>query len=226
MRIAVLGTGGVGRAIAGALAALGHDVEIGTRDPEALAARTEADGMGNPPFSAWHADHANIPVRAFAGVGEGADLLVNATLGTGSIAALEAVGAERLTGITILDLSNPLDFSHGFPPSLFVSNTDSLAEQIQATFPEARVVKSLNTVTAAVMVDPMALAGGAHSMFVCGNDDAAKTEVTGLLRELGWRHIVDLGDLSAARALEMYVPLWLRLFQATGTPMVNVSVVS
>ena len=226
MRIAVLGTGGVGRTIAGALVALGHDVEIGTRDPEALAARTEPDGMGNPPFSVWHADHAGIVVRAFGGLGEGVDLFVNATMGTGSIAALEAVGAERLAGRTILDISNPLDFSKGFPPSLFVSNTDSLAEQIQAAVPESRVVKSLNTVTAALMVDPMALADGEHTMFVCGNDDGAKEEVTGLLRELGWRHIVDLGDLSAARALEMYVPLWLRLFQATGTPMVNVSVVS
>ena len=226
MRIAVLGTGGVGRTIAGALVALGHDVEIGTRDPEALAARTEPDGMGNPPFSVWHADHADIVVRAFGGCGQGVDLFVNATLGTGSIAALEAVGAERLAGRTILDISNPLDFSKGFPPSLFVSNTDSLAEQIQAAVPGARVVKSLNTVTAALMVDPLALADGEHTMFVCGNDDGAKEEVTGLLRELGWRHIVDLGDLSAARALEMYVPLWLRLFQATGTPMVNVSVVS
>jgi len=226
MRIAVLGTGGVGRTIAGALATLGHDVEIGTRDPEVLAARTEPDGMGNPPFSVWHADHAGIVVRAFGGLGEGVDLFVNATMGTGSIAALEAVGAERLAGRTILDISNPLDFSKGFPPSLFVSNTDSLAEQIQAAVPGARVVKSLNTVTAALMVDPLALADGEHTMFVCGNDDGAKEEVTGLLRELGWRHIVDLGDLSAARALEMYVPLWLRLFQATGTPMVNVSVVS
>ncbi len=226
MQIAVLGTGGVGRTVASALASLGHDVVIGTRDPEALAARTEPDGMGNPPFSVWHADHAGISVRAFSEIGDGAEMVVNATLGAGSIPALEAVGAERLAGVTVLDLSNPLDFSGGFPPSLFVSNTDSLAEQIQAAVPAARVVKSLNTVTAALMVDPMALAGGAHTMFVCGNDDGAKEQVTFLLEQLGWRQIIDLGDLTAARALEMYVPLWLRLYQVTGTPMVNVAVVS
>ena len=182
--------------------------------------------MGNPPFSVWHADHADVPVQAFSELGGGAELVVNATLGTGSIAALEAVGAARLAGVTVLDLSNPLDFSKGFPPSLFVSNTDSLAEPIQAAFPEARVVKSLNTVTAALMVDPMTLAGGEHAMFVCGNDDDAKARVTGILGELGWRHVVDLGDLTGARAMEMYVPLWLRLYQTTGTPMVNVAVVT
>ncbi len=226
MNIAVLGTGGVGRTVAAAIAGLGHDVTIGTRDPEALAARTEPDGMGNPPFSEWHADHTGIAVRAFSEIGEGAELVVNATLGTGSIPALEAVGSERLAGVTILDISNPLDFSQGFPPSLFVSNTDSLAERIQAAFPDARVVKSLNTVTAALMVDPMSLAGGAHSMFVCGNDDGAKAQVTELLRVLGWSQMVDLGDLTAARALEMYVMLWLRLYQVTGTPMVNIAVVT
>lgn len=226
MRIAVLGTGGVGRTVAAALAGLGHDVTIGTRDPEALAARTEPDGMGNPPFSAWHADHHEIPVRAYAEIGDRAELVVNATLGSGSIPALEAVGAEQLADVTILDISNPLDFSQGFPPSLFVSNTDSLAERIQASFPDARVVKSLNTVTAALMVDPRSLAGGAHSMFVCGDDDGAKAQVTDLLRALGWSQIVDLGDLTAARALEMYVMLWIRLYQAAGTPMVNVAVVT
>jgi predicted dinucleotide-binding enzyme len=225
MRIAVLGTGVVGRTVAVALVGFGHEVTIGTRDPEALGARTEPDGMGNPPFSGWHADHGDIEVRAFGDIGEGAELIVNATLGTGSIPALEAVGAGPLRGRTILDISNPLDFSNGFPPSLFVSNTDSLAEQIQAAFPEARVVKSLNTVTSAVMVDPLSLAGGEHAMFVCGDDDGAKAEVTALLQQLGWRHIVDLGDLTAARALEMYVPLWLRLYQTLGTPMVNVAVV-
>ena len=199
---------------------------IGTRDPDALAARTEPDGMGNPPFSEWHADHTGIAVRPFSEIGEGAELVVNATLGTGSIPALEAVGSERLAGVTILDISNPLDFSQGFPPSLFVSNTDSLAERIQVAFPDARVVKSLNTITAALMVDPMSLAGGGHSMFVCGNDDGAKAQVTELLRVLGWSQIVDLGDLTAARALEMYVMLWLRLYQVTGTPMVNIAVVT
>ena len=227
MRIAVLGTGGVGRTVAGALAALGHEVEIGTRDLEQLAARTEPDGMGNPPFSVWHAVHADVPVRAFSELGGGAELVVNATLGTGSIAALEAVGATRLAGVPILDISNPLDFSKGFPPSLFVSNTDSLAEQIQAAFPEARVVKSLNTVTAALMVDPMTLAGGEHAMFVCGGTmTTPRPGSPASSGSWGGATCVDLGDLTGARAMEMYVPLWLRLYQTTGTPMVNVAVVT
>jgi len=123
-------------------------------------------------------------------------------------------------------VSNPLDFSKGMPPSLTVCNTDSLAEQIQRAFPGLKVVKTLNTMSAPVMVDPASLAGGDHDVFVCGNDDGAKGRVTEILRGwFGWKNVVDLGDLSAARGTEGYLLLWLRLFGATKSPMFNVKLV-
>ena len=122
----------------------------------------------------------------------------------------------------LLDIANPLDYSQGFPPSLFVGNTDSLAEQIQAAFPEAKVVKSLNTMNALLMADPRQLADGDHSVFVSGNDADAKKIVTELLQSLGHTDVVDLGDLSTARGTESLLPVWVRLFGALGTPDVPV----
>lgn len=224
MKIGVFGTGMVGQAIAGKLADNGHDVMVGTRDAAALLARNEPDAMGNPPFSAWHSRYARVQVGAFADAAAHGELLFNATNGSGSLPALEAAGAANLGGKVLVDISNPLDFSHGFPPSLFVCNTDSLAEQIQRAHPALRVVKALNTVTARLMVNP-ALIAGAHDVFVAGNDAEAKATVTALLRdEFGWQSVLDLGDLSAARALEMYLPFWLRLMGTLGTPVINVKV--
>ena len=158
MQIAVLGTGVVGRTIAAQLAALDHDVTVGTRDPQATLARTDTDAMGNPPFSGWLAEHADVRLGTFADATEQAELVVNATGGQASIPALTAAGTANLAGKVVLDIANPLDFSRGFPPSLFVKDTDSLAEQIQRAFPDARVVKALNTMTAALMapmISPM-----------------------------------------------------------------------
>jgi predicted dinucleotide-binding enzyme len=226
MRIGILGTGIVGRTLATALAAQGHDVAIGTRNVDALMARTDPDQMGNPPFSVWHADHANIGVAVFADAAAHGELLVNAAHGDACIDALTAAGAENLDGKVLIDPSNALDFSQGFPPFLFVSNTDSLAEQIQRAFPQVKVVKALNTMTAALMVDPAALAGGDHTVFVCGNDEAAKTQVTGLLRDaFGWRDILDLGDITNARATEGYLLMWTRTMPAVGTELFNIKVV-
>jgi predicted dinucleotide-binding enzyme len=221
MRIAVLGTGSVGPTIAGALAALGHDVLIGTRDPQATLARTEAGPTGGPPFAAWHAEHSSVGVATFADAAADAEIVINATNGAGSLEALNAAGAENLAGKVLVDVANPLDFSRGFPPSLNPVNTDSLGEQIQRAFPEARVVKTLNTMTASVMVDPAAVAGGDHSVFVSGNDAAAKETVTGLLKGFGHRDIIDLGDLTTARGAEMILPLWVRLWGTLGTATFN-----
>lgn len=216
----------VGRAIAARLAGLGHQVAIGTRDPRATLARTEPDAMGTPPFSQWQAEHANVALQPYAAVAEGAEIVVNATSGTGSLAALEAVGADRLAGTVVLDIANPLDFSAGFPPTLSVSNTDSLAEQIQRAYPAARVVKALNTMRCTVMVDPAILAGD-HDTFLAGDDAAAKETVKGLLREFGWNdaNITDLGGIRAARGTEMFLPLWLSLMQAQGTGDFNIKLV-
>jgi predicted dinucleotide-binding enzyme len=225
MKIAVLGTGTVGRTIAGKLAELGHDVVVGTRDPESTMTRSEPDAMGNPPFSVWQSDHPAIRLAPYAEAAGTGELVVNATGGSGSLDALGLAGEANLAGKVLLDISNPLDFSRGFPPSLFVKDTDSLAEQIQRAFPGARVVKSLNTMTAAVMVDPGRVGGGDHSTFVSGDDAAAKQTVVDLLASLGHKDVIDLGDLSTARAAEMLLPVWLRLMGALGTPYLQFKIV-
>lgn len=225
MKIAVLGTGVVGQALAGRLAELGHEVTVGTRDVETTLARTGPDGMGNPPYATWAAGHPAVRLASFDDAAAGAELFVNATSGHVSLAALEAVGRDNLAGRILIDIANPLDFSQGFPPSLFVKDTDSLAEQIQATFPELRVVKALNTLTAALMVDPKLLADGDHSVFVSGNDAEAKRIVTGLLESFGHTDVIDLGDITTARGTEMLLPIWLRLMGALNTPMFNFKIV-
>jgi predicted dinucleotide-binding enzyme len=225
MKIAVLGTGTVGRTIAAKLAELGHEVVIGTRDPAATLARTEPDAMDNPPFPVWQAEHPAVRLAPFAEAAAQGELVVNATGGTGSIDALTRAGERNLAGKVLLDVSNPLDFSRGFPPSLFVSDTDSLAEQIQRAFPGVRVVKSLNTMNAAVMVDPGSVGGGDHSTFVSGDDAEAKQIVVELLGSMGHTDVIDLGDLSSARAAEMLLPVWLRLMRALGTPHLQFKIV-
>jgi predicted dinucleotide-binding enzyme len=228
MRIAVLGTGVVGQSLAGGFAKAGHEVTMGTRDVEATRSRQETPAGAPPgtrPVAEWLAGHPEVRLASFADAAAGAELVVNATSGTASLGVLDAAGAANLDGKPLLDVSNPLDFSAGFPPTLFVKDTDSLAEQIQRAYPGARVVKSLNTVNAAVMVTPTDVAGGDHTIFVAGDDGGAKETVRGLLGELGWHDVVDVGDLTGARGLEMLLPLWLRLMLTFGTPAFNFKVV-
>jgi predicted dinucleotide-binding enzyme len=211
----------VGPTLAAAFAGLGHDVTVGTRDPQATLARSEAGPMGGAPFSQWHAEHAGIAVATYAEAAATCEVIVNATNGGASLAALTAAGAENLGGKVLIDVANPLDASRGMPPSLNPVNTDSLAEQIQRAFPEARVVKTLNTMNARLMVEPASVAGGDHSVFLSGNDGAAKTMVAGLLAELGHRDVIDLGDITTARGPEMLLPIWLRLWGAFGNADFN-----
>ena len=226
MKIAVFGTGMVGQALAGKLSELGHDVTVGTRDVAATLARTEPGPMGNPPFTVWRETHPDVGLEAAARAAADAELIVNATNGEGSIAMLEAAGEDNLTGKVLIDIANPLDFSQGRPPTLFVSNTDSLGEQIQRRFPEAKVVKALNTMNCEVMVDPGKVPGE-HDVFLCGEDAEAKHQVGDLLESFGWpaERIRDLGGISSARGTEMYVPLWLRLWGVLGTGYFNIAVV-
>ncbi|UTT71455.1 NAD(P)-binding domain-containing protein [Arthrobacter sp. DNA4] len=221
----ILGTGTVGRTLAAAFSALGHEVVLGTRDPGATAGRTSPEPMGGTPFREWQAEHGGIGLETFAEAAGRSALVVNATNGAASLAALAAAGEARLATKILVDVSNPLDFSQGMPPVLNPVNTDSLAERIQRAFPDARVVKTLNTMNAGIMVDPGRLADGDHSVFVSGDDPAAKETVTGLLRALGHRDIIDLGDITTARGAEMVLPLWLRLFGALGTPDFNFKIV-
>jgi 8-hydroxy-5-deazaflavin:NADPH oxidoreductase len=200
MRFGVLGTGIVGRTLAGKLAELGHEVEVGSRE-------------------------AGEDKVTFADAASFGETVINATSGAGSLAALGQAGGGNLAGKVLIDVSNPLDTSKGMPPTLRVCNDDSLAEQIQREFPDARVVKTLNTVNAGVMVTPDSVPGD-HTMFVSGNDEAAKGEVTELLGSFGWPagRVMDLGGIKAARGQEMYLPMWLGLWRAAGSPQLNIEV--
>ncbi len=202
MKIGVLGTGMVGRTLTTKLVEVGNEVKMGSRE-------------------------AGEEKVVFADAAAFGELIVNATAGTASLDALRLAGAENLAGKVLLDVANPLDFSAGMPPTLSVCNTDSLGESIQREFPDARVVKSLNTVNADVMVDPD-IVPRPHNLFVCGNDDGAKAQVVELLQSLGWaaEEILDLGDISAARGTEMFLALWLRLYGAFGSGHLNVRVVA
>ncbi|MFF4507380.1 NADPH-dependent F420 reductase [Streptomyces sp. NPDC001401] len=217
MRYAVLGTGIVGRTIAAKLASLGHEVVIGTRDPDATLARSAPDAMGNPPFSTWHADHSAVQLRTFAEAAAFGETVVNTTAGAAALDALNAAGSANLAGKVLIDIANPLDFSQGMPPSLNPVNNDSLGEQIQRAFPDAHVVKTLNTMSCFVMVDPGRVAGP-HNVFVSGEDVGAKKQVTELLVSFGWPEsgVVDLGGIETARGTEMLLPVWLRLMGALG----------
>src|ERR671912_1634625 len=208
MQIAIVGSGDVARFFGQTFAAAGHEGTLGTRDPEQTRARQE-----------W-AD-VDLPLAAYADLR--GEVFLNATRGDGSLAALQAVG-PALHGKVVIDASNPLDLSRGFPPSLFVSNPDSLAEQLQQALPEVRLVKMFNTMAHEVMVDPAGL-GQESTIFVAGNDTAARQTAADLARELGWVDVLDLGDLTAARGLEMYIPLWLRIYGAVGRPLFNIKVI-
>ncbi|MCE5291895.1 MAG: NAD(P)-binding domain-containing protein [Nocardiaceae bacterium] len=215
MRIAVLGTGMVGRSIAGRLDELGHDVSVGTRDPEATRVREDAG---------WFSDRPRIVLATFADAAAGAEVVFNASNGAVSLDVLGQAGADNLAGKVVVDIANPLDFSQGFPPTLFVKDTDSLGEQIQRAFPDARVVKTLNTMNASLMVAPGVLPEST-SVFVSGNDADAKATVTGLLQQFGHEDVIDLGDITTARGTEMLLPVWLRLMGVLGTATFNFKIV-
>jgi len=211
MKHAVLGTGVVGQTIATKLSALGHTVTMGSR---------RADNAAALSWAAAHAgQHATFAEAAAAG-----EMVWNCTKGEHSLAALEQAGADHLAGKVLVDLSNPLDFSQGFPPVLSIQGRDSLAETIQRAFPRARVVKTLNTMSSAVMVDPGHLAEPTE-VFVSGDDAAARAAVVAVLQSFGWLAPVELGDLSTARGTEAWLPLWVRLYGALGTGDFNLRLV-
>ncbi len=201
MNIGVLGTGNVGRTIAAKLVELGHDVLVGSRT-------------------------AKEDAVTFADAAVHGELVFNCTAGDKSLEALRMAEADNLADKILVDVANPLDFSRGMPPILAVCNADSLGEEIQRLFPRSKVVKALNTVNCKVMVEP-SLLPGEHDVFVCGNDEGAKSEVRELIRTFGWpaEHIIDLGDIEGARGMEMYLPLWLRLMAREESANFNIRVV-
>jgi 8-hydroxy-5-deazaflavin:NADPH oxidoreductase len=213
MRMGMLGTGMVGQTLASRLVELGHDVVMGSRTAD------------NPKALSWAKRHGeSAHSGTFADAAAHAPILWNATAGSGSLAALEAAGPSNLSGKVLVDVCNPLDHSGG-APSVVASSTSSIGEQIQRAHPELRVVKALNTVNCRVMVDPSRVPG-THDVFVAGNDSEAKAVVEALLHEFGWvgDRIVDAGDITAARGLEMYLQLWITLAGVFGSTDFNVRV--
>ncbi len=212
MRVAVLGTGMVGRAMGTKLVGLGHEVSMGSRTAGNEDATAWADAAGKGAQHGTYADAASF-----------GELVINCTAGAGSLEALRSAGAEHLAGKVLIDLANPLDHSKGFPPSLFTASTDSLGEQIQRAFPDAKVVKTLNTLSHEVALAP-ARVPGEHVVFLSGNDDGAKDTVGSLLESFGWprARILDLGDITTSRGVEAYLLLWTRLLGVTGDGSFNI----
>jgi 8-hydroxy-5-deazaflavin:NADPH oxidoreductase len=223
MKIGVLGSGMVGQNLGGVLAHRGHDVVLGTRSPDDL----DREHRAGKTLRAWLLDAGDRGrVGTFAEAAAHGAVVLNATNGAGTLDALHLAGAANLNGKILIDVSNPLDFSRGMPPTLFICNDDSLGERVQAAFPDVRVVKTLNTTNTFIMGDPRQLADGDHTMFVCGNDAAARQQVVSHLQEwFGWNDIIDLGDITSARGMEMVLPIWVRLMTALGTPMFNFRIV-
>jgi predicted dinucleotide-binding enzyme len=225
MKIAIIGTGSVGQTIASKLVELGHDVMLGTRNVSEKLASTAKDIYGNPPFSEWHKANKKVQLGSFSEAAIFGEIIFNATHGGSSLEALKSTGAKNLTGKVLIDIANPLDFSKGMPPSLLpgLNNTNSLGEEIQKTFPEANVVKTLNTMWCGLMVNPEMIGGGDHINYLCGNNADAKLKVIKLLKEFGWKadNLLDIGDITGARATESLLPIWLKVMGVNKTSAFN-----
>lgn len=224
MKIAVLGTGGVGKAFAARLTELNHEVTVGTREVKNTLEKT-----GNGSFSDFMEKNPTVKLNTFNLAAAWADMIINVSKGEHTLEVIKLAGINNLNGKIIIDISNPLDFSNGMPPSLFPqwSNTNSLGEEIQKLVPTAKVIKTLNTMWNGLMLNPAQLAGGDHVNYICGNDNEAKIRVIELLKEFGWKEssIMDLGDITAARATEATLPIWLRVYGAKKTGAFNFKIV-
>ena len=215
MKIGILGTGMVGSAIGTKCTQLGHDVKMGSRTATNEKAAAWVQKNGN------HASQGTFADAAAFG-----EIVFHCTHGVDSLAALNLAGAHNLKNKILIDIANALDFSKGMPPSLSVCNTDSLGEQIQRAFPEVKVVKTLNTMNCNIMVNPKLVADGNHDIFISGNDASAKVKVTEILREwFGWKSVIDLGDITTARATEMLLPIWITLMGKYQSPNFNFKIV-
>ncbi len=222
MRIGILGTGIVGRTLSGRLSHSGNDVMMGTRDVASLRERDDQE----EPFARWHTANPGVKLGTFAETAAFGEIVVNATSGLASLEVLEGIGQEPLNGKILIDVANALDFSAGMPPTLAYCNNESLGERIQQALPHTKVVKTLNTMNARIMVDPRGIGNGDHHVFLSGNDPIAKRKVADYLRIwFGWKNAIDLGDITSARGTEMVLPLWLRLWEALETSMFNFKIV-
>lgn len=224
MKMAVLGTGMVGRAHAERLNELGHEVVMGTQNVEETLKKSEPDALEGEFHVNWQEQHSDINLAIFADAARDAEIIIEALNGQIAVEVLKSIEPE-LAGKVLIDISNPLVFSDDTPPTLFVCNTDSLGEQIQRALPSVKVVKSLNTISAELQVHPKKLAHGNHVVFMSGNDSEAKIVASDLLKGYDWEHIVDLGDITTSRGAEMMMPMWLQLMKVEGTYRFNYQIV-
>lgn len=214
MKIAVLGSGMVGQAHGTRLVELGHQVMMGSRTADNPKAADWVDSAGEGASQGTFEESARF-----------GDIVFNCTLGLATLDALQMAGAGNLKNKILVDISNPLDFSNGMPPTLSVCNDDSLGEQIQRAFPETRVVKTLNTANCDVQVNPSVVPGD-HDAFVSGNNEKAKAAVVDILENwYGWKTVIDLGDITTARGTEQLMPIWIRLWTVYGDANFNFKIV-
>jgi 8-hydroxy-5-deazaflavin:NADPH oxidoreductase len=204
MRVGVLGTGEVARRLAAGFRSRGHDVMIGSRDPD------------KPELREWlSGDGAGVEAGTFAQAAAYGELLVLAVLGNAAEDAIAQAGPENFAGKVVIDVMNPLDFSGGFPPKLSISGEDSLGERVQRALPEAKVVKAFNTIGSPYFVDP-SFSEGRPTMLIAGDDEEAKRIVTDVLADFGWTHTVDIGGIAGSRELEAICILWVKIGGARG----------
>lgn len=218
MNISIFGTGMVGQALAARLLSKGHSVTIGTRDVQKSLALTGKNAYGMPAFGAWHAANSQVQVATFADAAARAELLINATSGAVIIDLLKDIPPSSYENKVIIDAANALDFSQGMPPRVMITDAAgaSIGERLQAAYPSLKVVKALNTITAFAMLNPELVPGGDSTLFMCGNDAAAKAKVLALLQSYGWKDVLDLGDITNAGATELMMPIWLRVWSKLG----------
>ena len=229
MKIGIIGTGAVGKTIASKLVELDHDVMMGTRNVSDKVTSTAQDLYGNPPFNEWFKTNNKVKLGTFGEAAAFGDVVINATNGANSVIALINAGSKNLAGKVLIDVANPLDFSKGMPPTLLpgLNNTNSLGEEIQKTFPDALVVKTLNTMWCGLMINPDMVGNGDHVNFISGNNTEAKAKVKELLNQFGWadENIVDIGDITGARATESLLPIWLKVMNVTKSGAFNFKLV-
>ncbi len=200
MNIGIFGTGIVGKTIGTKLVELGYSVMMGSRTSDNEQALT------------WkNTQSKNASNGTFEDVTKFADIIFNCTKGMVSLDVMRLAGIDNLANKIIVDLSNPLDFSNGFPPTLTICNTNSLGEELQNLLPKTHIVKTLNTMNCEIMVNA-SLVPGKHDVFICGNDDQSKQSVVKILNQFGWTEPIDLGDITNARGTEMMLPIWVRLY--------------
>jgi len=204
MKIGILGMGMVGETLGTRFVQMGHQVKMGSRT------------ANNENAAKWAAKNGTAAsAGTFAQAAEFGEMVFLCLKGDVQMDVIRSVGERPFGSKPVVDVSNPLDFSHGMPPSLSICNTNSLGEEVQKALPAAKVIKTLNIVNCEIMIEPNK-AGQQPTMFICGNDSAAKASVTSLLKDLGWADIIDLGDITKARATEMLLPIWLSLMQTLG----------